>query len=49
MLWLVCPLRSGSVVQSSSPGVWASTNMKSQLVSVSRVTQNESSPPPAGR
>ena len=46
--WLVWPLRSGSVVQSSCPTVWASTNTKSQLGSVSRVTQNDSCAPPAG-
>ena len=39
---LVWPLRSGSVVQSSEPTGCASTNMKSQSGSVSRVTQNES-------
>ena len=31
----VCPLASGSVVQSSVPTSWASTNMKSQSASVS--------------
>ena len=48
LVGVVCPLRSGSVVQSSLPGVCASTNTKSQLDSVSRSIQNESSPPPAG-
>ena len=48
MLSLVCPLRSGSVVQSSEPTGWASTNMKSQSGSVARVTQKDSCEPPAG-
>jgi hypothetical protein len=46
--WLVLPLTSGSVVQSSWPTVCASTNMKSHVGSVSRCTQNDSSAPPAG-
>ena len=45
---LVWPLRSGSVVQASEPTTWASTNMKSQPVSVSRVTLKASDPPPVG-
>ncbi len=45
---LVCPFMSGSVVQSSSPTVCASTKVKSQFCSVSRVIQNDSVAPPAG-
>lgn len=48
MSWLVLPSVSGSVVQSSSPTVCASTNMKSQSGSVSRVTQNDRVAPSAG-
>ncbi len=45
---VVWPLRSGSVVQSSAPTVWASTNRKSQCSSVSRVTWNDRLAPPEG-
>ena len=45
---LVWPLASGSVVQSSEPTGCTSTKKKSHVGSVSRVTQNDSSPPPAG-
>ena len=45
---VVCPLASGSVVQSSPPGVRASTNRWSQSASVSYDVQNVSDPPPAG-
>ena len=48
VLWLVLPFSSGSVVQSSPPGVRASTNRKSQSCSVSYEVQNVRSPPPAG-
>ena len=44
----MCPFASGSVVQSSEPTGCASTKKKSHVGSVSRVTQNDSSPPPAG-
>ena len=45
---VVWPLRSGSVVQLFEPTGCASTNMKSQLGSVSRSTQNVSWPPAGG-
>jgi hypothetical protein len=44
----VWPFRSGSVVQSLAPAVWASTKKKSQLGSVSRVTQKDTFAPPRG-
>src|ERR671910_481721 len=45
---VVCPLASGSVVQSSPPGVRASTNRWSHAGSVSYDVQNVIDPPPAG-
>ena len=44
----VWPFRSGSVVQSFVPAVRASTKKKSQLGSVSRVTQKDTFAPPLG-
>ena len=45
---VVCPLASGSVVQSSPPGVRASTNRWSHSASVSYDVQNVIDPPAAG-
>ena len=44
----VCPFRSSSVVQSSSPTVCASTKTKSQKYSVPRAIVNATVAPPAG-
>ena len=45
---LVCPLASGSVVQSSPPAVRASTKKLSHPASVVRRTQKDSCAPPSG-